>query len=231
MHLQFDILGGVAGDMFIAALADAWPEHGPGMLDAVRAAGLPADWELGIAAHRDHVLGGRRFQVVEPRSHTHGHGEHEGHTSHRAIVTLLRTSSLPPAVVERAVAIFGLLARAESEVHGVAVDDVAFHEVGAWDSVADVVGAAWLLEQLKPSSWSASPVPLGGGRVLTAPGPMPVPAPATAYRVSASRRPAPPCSPTCAIRSVRPRPWRNRAGSHAAVPDSGLVSCRGSATC
>jgi uncharacterized protein (TIGR00299 family) protein len=182
MHLQFDILGGVAGDMFIAALADAWPEHGDGMLAAVRAAGLPADWELGIAAHRDHVLGGKRFQVVEPRSHghAHGHGKHEGHTSHRAIVTLLRTSGLPPAVVERAIAIFGLLAAAESQVHGVAVDDVTFHEVGAWDSVADVVGAAWLLEQLKPRSWSASPVPLGGGRVATAHGPMPVPAPATA---------------------------------------------------
>ncbi|HKY00037.1 MAG TPA: LarC family nickel insertion protein [Steroidobacteraceae bacterium] len=180
MHLQFDILGGVAGDMFIAALADAWPEHGDGMLAAVRAAGLPADWELGIAAHRDHVLGGKRFQVIEPRSHAHGHSEHEGHTSHRAIVTMLRTSSLPPAVVERAIAIFGLLADAESQVHGVAVDDVTYHEVGAWDSVADVVGAAWLLETLQPRSWSASPVPLGGGRVATAHGPMPVPAPATA---------------------------------------------------
>ena len=182
MHLQFDILGGVAGDMFIAALADAWPEHGAGLLAAVRTAGLPADWGLGIAQHRDHVLGGKRFEVVEPRArgHTHGQGEHEGHTSHRAIVTLLRSSSLPLAVVERAVAIFGLLAAAESEVHGVAVEDVAFHEVGAWDSVADVVGAAWLLEQLQPGSWSASPVPLGGGRVATAHGPMPVPAPATA---------------------------------------------------
>jgi uncharacterized protein (TIGR00299 family) protein len=182
MHLQFDILGGVAGDMFIAALVDAWPEHAAGMLAAVRAAGLPADWDIRVAAHRDHVLGGKRFEVVEPRpgGHAHGHGEHEGHTSHRAIVKLLRSSPLPAAVVERAVAIFALLASAESEVHGVALDDVTFHEVGAWDSVADVVGAAWLLEQLKPESWSASPLPLGGGRVTTAHGPMPVPAPATA---------------------------------------------------
>jgi hypothetical protein len=179
MHLQLDILGGIAGDMFIAALADAWPEHRAGMLAAVRAAGLPADWELGITAHRDHVLGGQRFRVSGPHAHDHAHGEHEGHTSHRAIVTLLKSSPLPTGVIDRAVDIFALLARAESEVHGVAVDDVSFHEVGAWDSVADVVGAAWLLERLQPRSWSVSPIPLGGGRIATAHGPMPVPAPAT----------------------------------------------------
>lgn len=176
MHLQLDILGGIAGDMFIAALADAWPEHCAGVLAAVRSAGLPEGWQPAFTPHRDHVLGGRRFTVDEP----HVHGAHEGHTSHRAIVTLLKSAPLPGGVVDRAVALFAILARAESEVHGVAVDDVTFHEVGAWDSVADVVGAAWLLEQLRPESWSLSPVPLGGGRVATAHGPMPVPAPATA---------------------------------------------------
>lgn len=179
MHLQLDILGGIAGDMFIAALADAWPEHRAGMLAAIRAAGLPADWELGLAAHRDHVLGGLRFQASAPQTPDHAHGEHEGHTSHRAIVTLLKSSALPAGVIDRAVGIFALLARAEAEVHGVAADDVTFHEVGAWDSVADVVGAAWLLERLQPQTWSLSPVPLGGGRITTTHGPMPVPAPAT----------------------------------------------------
>jgi uncharacterized protein (TIGR00299 family) protein len=187
MHLQLDILGGIAGDMFIAALADAWPEHCAGMLVAVRAAGLPADWGLAVADHRDHVLGGKQFHVGMPRSSTHLHDVHEGHTSHRAIVTLLRSSSLPSALAERAVAIFALLARAESKVHGVALDDVTFHEVGAWDSVADIVGAAYFLEQLRPTSWSMSPIPLGGGRVSTAHGPMPVPAPATAILLEGFR--------------------------------------------
>ena len=186
MHLQLDILGGIAGDMFIAALVDAWPEHCAGVLAAIRTAGLPAEWELGLVEHRDHVLGGKRFRVVEPGAHSH-HGKHEGHTSHRAIVTLLRTSPMPPEVTERAVAIFALLAHAESQIHGVAADDVTFHEVGAWDSVADVVGAAWLLEQLRPESWSVSPIPLGGGRVVTAHGPMPVPAPATAILLQGFR--------------------------------------------
>jgi uncharacterized protein (DUF111 family) len=77
------------------------------------------------------------------------------------------------------VAIFELLAQAEAEVHGVVLDDVTFHELGAWDSVADIVGAAYLVETLDPASWSVGPIPLGGGRVATAHGAMPVPAPAT----------------------------------------------------
>jgi uncharacterized protein (TIGR00299 family) protein len=180
MHLHLDILGGIAGDMFIAALADAWPEHRDGMVDAIRAAGLPAEWELGVVPYRDHVLGGCRFRVARRDTGLHGRDRHEGHTSHRAIVTMLRSARLPADLTDRAVAIFGLLANAESCVHGVAADDVAFHEVGAWDSVADIVGSAFLLEKLQPESWSASPIPLGGGRVDTAHGPMPVPAPATA---------------------------------------------------
>lgn len=65
-------------------------------------------------------------------------------------------------------------------MHGIAVADVTFHEVGAWDSIADVVCAAWLIDSLEPVTWSCSPLPLGGGQVRTAHGMLPVPAPATA---------------------------------------------------
>ena len=65
-------------------------------------------------------------------------------------------------------------------MHGIAVADVTFHEVGAWDSIADVVCAAWLIDSLEPASWSCAPLPLGGGQVRTAHGMLPVPAPATA---------------------------------------------------
>lgn len=184
MHIQLDILGGIAGDMFIAAIIDAWPEHAGGMLAAIRAAGVPADLDIGIDDHRDPVLVGKRFRVVDRGPHAHAHSEHEGHTSHRAIVRLLRASKLEPAVAERAISIFGLLAQAEAQVHGVEADDVTFHEIGALDSVADIVGAAYLIDRLKPESWSTGPIPLGGGRVKTAHGPMPVPAPATAILLS-----------------------------------------------
>ena len=65
-------------------------------------------------------------------------------------------------------------------MHGILVEDVTFHEVGAWDSIADVVCAAWLIDSLEPASWSCAPLPLGGGLVRTAHGMLPVPAPATA---------------------------------------------------
>lgn len=190
MHIQLDALGGIAGDMFIAAALDAWPEHADGVLEAIRTSGVPADWAIDIIDHRDEVLCGKRFAVLGPGNCTdshggdadgrHMHGQHAHHVSFRDIARGLREGQLDPAVCRRALAIFGLLAEAEAEVHGVAAEDVSFHELGAWDSVADIVGAAYLIQVLNPSSWSAGPVPIGGGRIATAHGPMPSPAPATA---------------------------------------------------
>jgi hypothetical protein len=92
----------------------------------------------------------------------------------------LQESAIDAETRDRAIAIFELLAKAEGRVHGIAAQDVTFHEVGAWDSIADIVGAAYLLAALGPVSWSLSHLPIGGGRVTTAHGSMPVPAPATA---------------------------------------------------
>jgi len=177
MHIRLDALGGIAGDMFIGAVLDARPDLSQGTLDAIRATGIPQTWRLSLADHHDHVLRGKRFSVIEP----HGSADPRAdHTSYANIVERLREAPLADGVRRRAQAIFELLAKAEASVHGVAIDDVTFHEVGAWDSVADIVGAAFLLESLKPDSWSVSALPIGGGRVSTAHGAMPVPAPATA---------------------------------------------------
>ncbi|MCP4307916.1 MAG: LarC family nickel insertion protein, partial [bacterium] len=90
-----------------------------------------------------------------------------------------RAAELEPTVRDRALGIVGLIAETEAEIHGVPVDDVVLHELGAIDSVADVVGAAHLIEELSPASWSTSPLPVGGGFIDTAHGRLPVPAPAT----------------------------------------------------
>lgn len=177
LHLQLDVLGGIAGDMFIAALLDARPDLADGLCAVVREAGLPRSARLELVPHRDGILAGKRF-VVEPPADDDRH--HHDHTAHRDIVVQLRASALEPAVRDRALRIFALLADAEAGVHGIALDDVEFHEVGAWDSIADIVGAAWLVERLALTSWSHGPLPLGSGRVRTAHGPLPVPAPATA---------------------------------------------------
>src|SRR5262249_24781607 len=80
---------------------------------------------------------------------------------------------------EIALAVFDLIAVAEAKLHGVPVEDVAFHEVGAVDSIVDIVGTAAALAWLAPASISATPLPLGHGTVRTAHGVLPVPAPAT----------------------------------------------------
>ena len=175
MHIQLDALGGIAGDMFIAAVLDAWPEYSDGTVASIRAAGISADWQVSLSDHKDDVFRGKRFLIKEPRGTDLPH-----HHIYREIVDRLRQSSLEVSVCNRATAILEMLAEAEAEVHGVAIEDVIFHEVGAWDSIGDVVGAAYLIEAIAPESWSLGPVPIGGGRVTTAHGPMPVPAPAAA---------------------------------------------------
>jgi hypothetical protein len=108
-----------------------------------------------------------------------GHGEH-GHVDWRRIREALAASRLDPKTVGHAVAIFSHLAAAEAQVHGVEPDDVRFHEVGAWDSIVDIVAAAWLIGEIGAARWTVGPVPLGSGRVHSAHGLLPVPAPATA---------------------------------------------------
>jgi uncharacterized protein (TIGR00299 family) protein len=193
-HYHLDPLGGAAGDMFVACVLDAYPQLRDGAVSAATAA---AGLGCRLLPHRDHVLTGSRFVVGEDHAHEkghdhhHGHDEHghghghghahgPGHTSWSRIRTDIEASSLAPAVRGHAIGIFTLLAEAEARVHGIAVDAVAFHEVGAQDSIADIVAAAWLIEALSPAHWSVGPLPLGGGTVRTAHGMMPVPAPATA---------------------------------------------------
>ena len=133
------------------------------------------------AGHHDHGDGhdhDHGLTHAHPRHHVRGHDH--GHRRFTDIRAWLRESGLATPVAKRADAIFAVLAEAEAEVHGIPVADVTFHEVGAWDSIADIVCAAWLVDSLEPVTWSCAPLPLGGGRVRTAHGMLPVPAPATA---------------------------------------------------
>lgn len=204
MHIHLDPLGGVAGDMFAAALLDAFPEHQEGVRASVRA--VDARIACATQGHNDGILKGLRFAVSAPGAepghgqHRHGHPhparDHHGHHGHdhdhgdapdhrhghrpwAEIRAALEAADLAPAVRAHALGIFGHLADAEARVHGVAVEAVAFHEVGAFDSIADIVAAAHLIAALEVRSWSVSALPLGSGRVRTQHGPLPVPAPAT----------------------------------------------------
>lgn len=173
MHIHLDPVGGVAGDMFAAALLDAWPEHAGPLRAALARLDLPPGVVASAERFDDGILAGRRFLVSPPERDAH-------HRAFRDIRAMLLGSALEPAVARRAVAIFAVLAEAEGRVHGVPAEDVSFHEVGAWDSIVDIVAAAFLVEALGPCTWSVAPVPIGSGRVRTAHGELPVPPPATA---------------------------------------------------
>ena len=211
-RIHLDPLGGIAGDMFVAALVDTFPQLEQGVLDAVRTLPAPRGSEVRFASHRDAILGGRRFVVKDPtageshhhkpvddghkgrEAHTHGgsthvhgsedtHGESHSHTDYATIRTLLDKAALTPSVRAHAHGMFHLLAVTEAQVHGIRVDEVTFHEVGAWDSIVDFVAAAYLLDQAGNARWTWSALPLGGGRMRTAHGIMSIPAPATSILI------------------------------------------------
>ena len=180
MHLHLDPVGGIAGDMFIAALLDAYPELSAGMHGALGKVGLPPGARCALLSHHDGVLSGRRFELSLPAgSATPDDGHHHlSHVGLAAIRSAIAAMGLDAAVAARAGDIFEILAVAEAEVHGASVDEIEFHEVGALDSIADIVGAACLIEALGPATWSVGALPLGSGRVQTAHGALPLPAPA-----------------------------------------------------
>lgn len=177
MHYHLDPVGGIAGDMFAAAMLDYHRDWQDALATAVADSGLATDLSVQALAHNDGVLTGHRFAVREPAAERDGDAHNHRHWA--GIREQLLNSRLDEPVKRRAIAIFELLAQAEAEVHGQPADTVAFHEVGAWDSIADIVSAAWLIQRSGATSWSCSPIPLGRGRVASAHGQLPIPAPAT----------------------------------------------------
>lgn len=178
-RIHLDPIGGLAGDMFAAAVVDAMPALALPLLAMLRGLGLPD----GVSARFDECraggLKGLRF-VVEGAQELPQPGRAHAHRPHAAIRDWLQASPLPAGVRQHALGLFAVLARAEAAVHGIDPGQVAFHEVGGWDSVCDFVAAAFLLDAAGDARWSWSPLPLGGGRVRCAHGILPVPAPATA---------------------------------------------------
>lgn len=115
-------------------------------------------------------------------SHDHDHAHDHGHEHRKAadILSMIAQSDLPPRVKERSTAIFRIIAEAEGKIHGMPPEQVHFHEVGAMDSIIDIIGVCLAMENLDIETVYASPVPIGSGRMQMAHGLYPIPAPATA---------------------------------------------------
>ncbi|MCH5184147.1 MAG: nickel pincer cofactor biosynthesis protein LarC [Oscillospiraceae bacterium] len=113
--------------------------------------------------------------------HEHHHHEHHHHSGMQDIEHIVAHLALPEKVKQDVLAVYGLIAEAESHAHGKPVTEIHFHEVGTMDAIADVTAVCLLLHRLSPDEVVVSPVHVGAGQVQCAHGILPVPAPATAY--------------------------------------------------
>ncbi|MGZ3602085.1 MAG: nickel pincer cofactor biosynthesis protein LarC, partial [Ktedonobacterales bacterium] len=171
MIVYLDCFSGISGDMLLGALLDAGLD-----LEALRAglASLPlVGYTLAAEKVTDHSISGTRALVkmdaTVPQEHRHP----------AEIEALIDAAGLPERARERAKAIFRRLGEAEACIHNTSIDEVHFHEVGAVDSIVDIIGVALGFELLGIEEVYCSELPLTSGRVRSEHGPLPVPAPAT----------------------------------------------------
>lgn len=189
---NLECFAGISGDMMLGALIDAGvPETA--LQDAARSLGIGAELRVrsvvrnGMRATKVDVL---EHGAVAEHAHDHAHGDHEHKHEHghahahsrnwphiRALIEATTISDEAKRIAQRA---FELLAQAEAKVHGIAPEKVHFHEVGAVDTITDIVCAAVGAVSLGVEEWRCSAVNVGSGFVHCAHGQMPVPAPATA---------------------------------------------------
>ncbi len=203
--LYYDCFAGISGDMHLGAMIDAGvdPDHLVSELNK-----LPLDgFRLNFSRDKRKSIEGTRVDVIIDddqqtgnssgqqyghdhehwhahdhglgHDHEHGHGHNHVHRNLKDIEEIVSKSGLKASTKERAMKMFQLIAKAEAKIHGMSVDDVHFHEVGAVDSIVDITGAAICIDYLAPDRILSSPVELGGGMIKCAHGTMPVPAPAT----------------------------------------------------
>ncbi len=176
--LYLDCGMGAAGDMLAAALLELLPEK-TSFLEEMNTLEIPG---VKITAEKSEKCGilGTHFSVAihgteeNDAPHPHSHGTME------QIRSIISSLPLPGAVKLDILAVYNTIAEAESQVHGVPVGHVHFHEVGAMDAIADITAVCLLMHRLKPDQVLASPVHVGSGSVRCAHGILPVPAPATA---------------------------------------------------
>ncbi len=176
--LYYDCFAGISGDMNLGAMIDLGidPKY---LREQLRKIEI-GPYEIRVTRDQRRGIFGTKLDVILPSGEgapaAHGHG----HRSFKDIAGLIEKSNFSDGVKSTSLSIFMKIARAEAKIHGHSIDEVHFHEVGAIDSIVDVVGAAICLEVLKVDKILSSPVQVGGGFVKCAHGMLPVPAPATA---------------------------------------------------
>ncbi len=175
--LYYDCFAGISGDMNLGALIDVGVDAGY-LKDELNKLGLK-DFSLDITKdHRKNIYGTRVIVNTTESSHK----KHTHHVPHRHLADIekiIKAAKFNAIIESNAMSMFHEIAKAEAAIHNKTVNEIHFHEVGAVDSIVDIVGAAICIDYLKVDNIVASSVELGGGFVTCAHGVFPVPAPAT----------------------------------------------------
>jgi uncharacterized protein (TIGR00299 family) protein len=184
--LYYDCFSGISGDMNLGAMLDL------GVRSEILVSGLEklniGGWKLDITRDQRHGITGTLVTVIIEgvTGHEHEHEHHDGHIHHSGhrhldeIEKIITGSALSPEVIALSMKIFTLIAEAEAVIHNKPVSEIHFHEVGALDSIIDIVGAAICFIELCVDKVYVSDIELGSGMVKCEHGLLPVPAPATA---------------------------------------------------
>ncbi|MCZ7592792.1 MAG: nickel pincer cofactor biosynthesis protein LarC [Kiritimatiellae bacterium] len=186
--LSFDSVGGASGDMILGALVDLGVDLAD-LAAALRSLDI-GDFKIEARPALSQHLAGTRLRVIAPEekgpaNHAHDdhqHEHHHHHAPHRGLTeieAMIRASDLPDPVKERACRVFRRIGAVEARMHGTTIEQVHFHEIGAVDSIVDIVGCCLALHQLGVDDVAVGPLPQGRGIIHCAHGTFPNPAPAT----------------------------------------------------
>lgn len=175
--LHLEPTGGIAGDMFVACIINAHPNLEDELLSVMNDF-LPNYIQCSFISDTNGGISGQRF-IVKIDDKKEAQNQHPIHFTD--ICNMINKGVNSKSVAKISTNIFHHLASAESQVHSIPIQDVHFHEIADWDSIADIVASALLIDKLShDSKWSCSPLPLGNGKIKTTHGLLPIPAPATA---------------------------------------------------
>ncbi|MGL4797525.1 MAG: nickel pincer cofactor biosynthesis protein LarC [Paraclostridium sp.] len=168
--LYLDIVNGISGDMTIASLLDLGVPKEI-FLDEINKLGLDGEFEIQINSKNESGIVGTTVKVIAKETHAHRHLVD--------IFDIIDKSNLSNKVKDMSKNIFMTIGEAEAKVHGTTIDKIHFHEVGAIDSIVDIIGCSILIDILNIDRIYTKSVPVGSGFVKCDHGVMPVPAPAT----------------------------------------------------
>ena len=192
MNLYFECGNGISGDMSVGALLDLGANREK-LEKTLKSMGLDNEFTYKIREVKVNSIKATDFDVIIKEHHHEHHNEHNSHHHHHRnlsdVITIIDKADTTENAKNLAKKIFTIVAEAESKVHGLPVDEVHFHEVGAIDSIADIVGFAVLFDDLNPEKVYFKKLTEGTGTVECQHGVMNVPVPAVCEIASKYRLP------------------------------------------